>query len=319
MLDLQTDRGSMSTLTARLFDHDIQPGSEEWLRYGSASKVAAILGLSNWESEYSLWFKMAGILEPEPQTDEQARGHYLEPAISHWFTDQHPEFQVFKTRPWQHTERTWQTADPDRMLCPAGPKLYVPTAALECKTAADLDTWGPDFSDEYPPGYRAQAMWQMDTIGIRRIYLAVLLPYLQFRQYVIDYDEAEAASHRQRFREFLDTLPGGPNEKRPEIDGHDETYKAVRRMHPDIGVEVYEFPDDDPLADEYKAANAAHKEAEAEKRRLSALVTERARGYRQVKHRGQVIATRVPGRGAGAPPTLRATPVPKTHKKEMAA
>ncbi|MEU2237509.1 hypothetical protein, partial [Streptomyces vietnamensis] len=83
--------------------------------------------------------------------------------------------------------------------------------------------------------------------------------------------------------------------------------------------EVYEFPDDDPLADEYKAANAAHKESEAEKRRLSALVTERARGYRQVKHRGQVIATRVPGRGAGAPPTLRATPVPKTHKKEMAA
>ena len=61
---------------------DMHPGDPEWLTVVSASKIAAVVGLSPYESAYSLWHLMAGNTEPQPNSAILERGHYLEPVIA---------------------------------------------------------------------------------------------------------------------------------------------------------------------------------------------------------------------------------------------
>jgi putative phage-type endonuclease len=215
---------------------NFEPGSPEWMTRMTASKVAAVLGLSPWESRFSLWHRMAGLVPAQEETDQTRRGHYLEDAVSDWFEDQHPEFGVHRGRAWQHADRDWQAASPDRLLSDwsTDPFCESPIAVLEIKTTADGDEWGVAGSDEIPPYYRAQVVWQLDTLGLSTAYVAVLLPRLEFREYRIDYNADEAAYIRAEARAFLDTLPGGPNEQRPDLDAHSATYVAVKALNPDI-------------------------------------------------------------------------------------
>jgi hypothetical protein len=60
----------------------IEPGSPEWLRAITPSKVAAILGVSRWESPYSLWHRMKGTVPPEGPKDIFQIGHDYEPAAA---------------------------------------------------------------------------------------------------------------------------------------------------------------------------------------------------------------------------------------------
>jgi hypothetical protein len=66
---------------------ELVPGSPEWCAEMTASKVAAVLGLSPWDSPYSLWYQMAGQVDRGIETVNQTRGHYLEPAVAAWVAD----------------------------------------------------------------------------------------------------------------------------------------------------------------------------------------------------------------------------------------
>ena len=43
----------------------LEPGSAAWLQRMSASKIAAVVGLSSYQSRFSLWHRMAGLVEQE--------------------------------------------------------------------------------------------------------------------------------------------------------------------------------------------------------------------------------------------------------------
>lgn len=106
----------MNAPTGVLLGPRMEPGSPDWLATMSASKIAAVVGLSTYESRFSLWHRMSGLIDPEPDDDEKRRGHYLEPAIARWFADQHPEWVIEPTGTWGHQDRPWQTASPDRLV-----------------------------------------------------------------------------------------------------------------------------------------------------------------------------------------------------------
>lgn len=209
---------------------DLQPGSQEWMRLMTASKVAAVLGLSPWESRFSLYYRLAGQLPNKEATTQTQRGHYLEDAVVRWFADQRTDLRITKTGTWVNKARPWQSATPDGLAFKGRRAVGV----VEAKTSAEHHGWGPDGSDEVPPYYRAQVIWQMDTLGLRVGHVAVLLPRLVFRAYTIHYDDSEVSWVRDQVEQFLATLPGGPNECPPDIDEHDQTYLAVRALNPDI-------------------------------------------------------------------------------------
>lgn len=303
----------MTAPTGVLLGPRMEPGTDEWLRTMSASKIAAVVGLSTYESRFSLWHRMSGLLDQEPDDDQKRRGHYLEPAIAQWFADQHPDWVIEATGTWGHPDRPWQTASPDRLVY-RNVDDPQDVALLELKSAATTDEWGDPGTDEIPVGYRAQVLWQMDTVGVYVCHIAVLTAYLEFVEYVVHYDADEAAYLRDRARQFMDTLPGQPGERRPSLDGSTATYQSVRELHPDI--EPIDVEVDERLAISYRDALAQYKAAEAEKQRLTAEVldaigTGRRAVIPRVDGKTEPVAVRVPGRGE-APPFLRPSPIKKT-------
>lgn len=261
------------------------PGSPEWLATMSASKVAAVLGLSPYTSRFELWHRMAGNLPREDDKAAFTRGHLLEPAVCAWLAMQHPDLKVVPTGSWQHPELTWATANPDRLAL--APRTR--PAVVQVKTDNVVEEWGPDGSDEIPPGYRAQVLWEMFVTGARVAHVAVLLPFLEFRRYVVSWDESEAAYIVDRASEFMTSLGAG---EAPALDSSTHTYQALRLLHPDIDGTTVEL--DEALAVDLVDANAASKAATehltlAKSRVLAAMGT--------AKH-AEFLGTRLASRSA---------------------
>lgn len=275
----------------------IPPGTPEWFKTMSASKVAAVLGLSPWASPFSTWHAMAGTIVPQPPTTEMKRGHYLEPAICAWFADQHPEYVVLDSGTWTHPEHGWATATPDRTLAavsyPAEDDWQDHAALLEVKTSSDTEDWGPDGTDEIPVYYRAQALWQMDVTGLDTCHVAVLLPFLEFRQYVIRYDAGEAAEIRAICRRFLDSIEAG---QMPDIDASTHTYETVRKLHPEIIDDAVELPYQ--LAKDFVTARRQYDAAKEAKQLTTSLVAEHMGDARKATLGDFTIASRQSRKGA---------------------
>ena len=208
----------------------LTPGDDEWRTRMSASKIAAVVGGSPYESRFSLWHKMAGLLpwDDGQDADEKARGHYIEPALRQWWRDAHPDVDVVRTRSWVHAERPWQIATPDGLVCRRD-KDRTPLGLIECKTSALDWEWGDEGSDQVPLGYRYQAQWSMDTLGLPVCHFSVLTSRLVFRRFEVKYDPEMAAWLREEAEIFLASIASG---QRPSVDEHAETYRAVRALHP---------------------------------------------------------------------------------------
>jgi len=284
----------------------IEPGNPEWLTIMSASKIAAVLGLSPWESRFSLYHRMTGMVGDDGN-EQTRRGHYLEPAIAAWFADQHPDWRLEETGTWLHPERRWQAATPDRIV-------HLPDGTVElveCKSSGMFEGWGDPGTDTIPVYYRGQVIWQLDTLGLQRCHVAVILPFLEFRSYVVEYDPGEAQFMRDTAADFLADIRNG---NRPPIDGSDATYQVVRQLHPDIDGDDREIPAN--LALDYRIACAEYDAAELTKRGLTSEIIDLMGTARYATWQSERVAMRVPGR-KGKPPFLR--PCKATTKGETAA
>ncbi|MGC5012594.1 lambda-exonuclease family protein [Streptosporangium sp. DT93] len=290
----------------------IAPGSAEWLRYMSASKISAVLGLSPWESPYSLWCQMAGLVQRDEQTKAQARGHYLETSIANWMRDQHPEYELAPGGCWINEDRPWQLASPDGRFLADGRLVDL----AEYKTDADGSGWGEPGTDEVPLYYRAQALWQMDTLGVSQVRFGVLTGRLEFREYVVDYDADDVRIMRERAEDFLDSLLW---QEMPDLDAHPATYEAVRFLHPDIADKKDPLADvavDDDLAAEFLTALA---EADAASERMQAARTRLlgAMGSaRRARWNGYTLATRQ-AKGGGTPYLVAGRNLPAAPAADM--
>jgi putative phage-type endonuclease len=290
---------------------DFEPGSEAWSKRMTASKVAAVLGLSPWESRFSLWHRMAGLLEPQPETDQTRRGHYLEDAVARWWADQYPDL-ILSGSPgaFAHPDRPWQAASPDRLVAERArfadfTQPFESCAVLEVKTTADADEWGDAGTDQVPPYVRAQVVWQLDTLGLPVGHVAVLLPWLEFRAYRIDYNPDEADYIRAECRAFLDSLPGGPAEQRPDIDAHSATYVAVQQLYPGIDGTDYPVPDD--LGREFCDARRNLELATVREQSARTALADGMGDAKRAVWLGKTIADRRPSRNGGVP-SLNAAP-----------
>jgi len=287
----------------------VEPGSPEWLTRMSASKIAAVVGLSPYESRFSLYHRVAGLVPPEPESEEMRRGHLLEPAVAAWFADQHRDWRVEPTGTWVAPGADWMAASPDRLVT----RDDGTTVLLECKSSSDSDEWGTPGTDEIPIGYLAQCLWQLHVTGATECHVAVLLPYLSFREYLITYDQAEAEQLVTAAAEFMASLPNGSAPRRPNLDEHAATYQAVRELHPDI--DGSDAPITAELAAEYLASKADEKAAKARAQGATTAVLD-AMGTAKtaLTQDGQKVAIRVPGRGDN-PPSLRAAKQSATNQK----
>lgn len=311
----------MTTLTGFQLPEVLEPGSPEWQRKMSASKVGAVMGTSIHESWFSLWHRMAGNAPGQVLNEEMMLGHYMEPMISKWFADQHPEFSIVAGGTWQHSEREWQIASPDRgVLTPVddwapdpdpdvlNPQILDLTTFLECKFSQYEDDWT---DNHVPAGYYDQVQWQIDTTGVDGVWVAVYIGIaMSFREYWIPRNQQRIERLRDRAWEFMETLPTGSNPTPPDVDAHTETYVVVRSMNPDIDGDVILDEDETALFLDAKAATKTAKEHE--QFAVNTIAKRMGNAKRALAPDGKtVVCSRQKGRN-GAPPFLKAAPKKRT-------
>lgn len=273
-----------------------QPGSRGWhaqrtnpVRLGG-SEVAAALGLSPWESPFSLWHRKAGRLGPVEENEPMRWGNLLEPVVlAEWCrrTDTRPSR---RPRVWADD---WRIASPDCITTRDG--------IVEAKTADDNTTWqwGPDGSDApdaVPLHYRVQVLWYVDVVPRVRpeATLVVLIGGNDLRSYTIRPEPGEIDDIRDRARRYHATILAGTP---PALDSSVHTYEAVRALNPDVDGSV-----DLPAApvEEWAAADAALTAA-AEARNLARTVVADLMGAARYGYVDGVKRTRRESRNGGRP------------------
>lgn len=268
-----------------------EPGSEPWHearrnRLGG-SEIAAVLGLSPFESRFSLWHRKRGAVGQVEETNEMRWGKLLEPLIKGEFEQRFPDWYVVDTGTWVHDERPWQLGNPDALLYrdfTGDP----PAAILETKLSMFGDGWGEDRTDEVPPHVRTQCIWYGDTLGIDVVHVCVLIAVgLEPRTYTLTWEPDEAELLRTAGEQFLDEVARGI---RPAIDGHTETYQVVKELHPLIDGTEVEIPG--VLAERYCQAKALAKVTEEAARQATAEVADLMGDAQRATCDGRMIARR---------------------------
>lgn len=229
--------------TARAFDcavsHGLTPSGTPRFRTLrekgiGGSEIAAVMGLSPYESPFSIWHRKArpgsGFGEAE-QNEAMYWGTVDEPNIARRYADLHPEYVVIEAPLYTSKARPWQIASPDRIL------VDVETgerSVLEIKTSRYDDHW----RDGVPVHYVCQVLWYLDVLELDEAVLACRFGGAELREYAIRRDDADMMAMREAGAEFMRSLAAG---EQPPLDGHTATYATVKKIVEgveDVDVEV---------------------------------------------------------------------------------
>lgn len=267
-----TDKHLMKWHFDRAGVKGITPGDEVHQTLMTASKISAtfIPSRSPYESYYSQFLKMSGVIAPLPPNQEVLdRGHLLEPAVADWFQSQHPELNIRDPRGkvWFYDQLKGYGATPDRYLEQGGQVL----ALLEIKTSTNPDGWGEPGTEEIPPHYYDQVQWQMLCTGVPVAYVARLSSGLRFTEYRVEANRQWQEKLLATADDFMEAIRTG---QQPSVTdpAHTATYEAVRVLHPEIDGTEVELPAE--LVREYLEANEADKEAKKRLQGAKSLVME---------------------------------------------
>jgi putative phage-type endonuclease len=216
--------------TNKLFDAvllgDFANGSQEWhdLRNEpgavGGSDIAAITGLSAWESAITKWAKKTGQIPDEVTPNMSMKlGTKLEAPILDLFADEHPELEIYETGTWANKENPWARSNPDGLYKTADGEWGI----VEVK-------FSRDYWSGVPQAYRAQVLWYMRVFGIKQAKL-VALAGSSYMEFDIEWDEFEAEilwDSAVRFRQACLDM------KMPYWDGSNSTLETVRALSPGI-------------------------------------------------------------------------------------
>lgn len=273
----------------------LPPGApeEEWKaarRQGvTASEIAVILGISPYDSAFNLYWKKLGELPDDFDNTAMSLGRHLEPWIADQWAADHPGAHVGVTGLWRSDERPWQMATPDRYVWDKSRSDVDGDSLLEIKSSGTYDGWGEDGSDQIPAYYRAQVLWQLDTLGMDRADVTCFfLSTRQRRDYTVAYDVTDVYLMRAAALDFMEQV-----ERRtpPDIDAHTATLGALKALNPKVDQDAEaEVPT--MLALDYEAACEAVRLAGAEKALLENRLRDVMGTAKYAMHAGHKIATR---------------------------
>lgn len=290
------------------------PANPDWHKLRrdgvTASEIAAVLGISPWDSPFSLyWQKVNGWVTDD--NEAMATGRRVEPVVADWWTDAHDphaNLAVVRAGLYAHPDRPWQLATPDRLIymgcagctvwdyeqrpdtrcedCGSVGHTGSPLSVLECKWTGSWDGWGDEGTDDIPVYYRAQVLWQCDVLGVDEWHLAVLGPG-GFRAYAGRRDERDLDIMRHAGEQFVARLAAGDP---PDVDDHSATLATVKRLHPDLVDEQVEISP--ATAAGYRRARALKAAAQRLCDRFEARLRSEMGAARVAVHDGQKLATR---------------------------
>ncbi|MGW1740500.1 YqaJ viral recombinase family protein [Nocardia sp. NPDC001965] len=281
------------------------PGSEEWSRKITASKIPGLFNASKYSSPVKEYHLLRGEVDPDGTNEAIERGNDFEPVILKRFFRRHPELERLPAGSFSRPGlESWAAGTPDAM---ARHRQTGEVFTVEAKSDGRGDhQWGPPGSAEIPLGFYLQKQWQLHMTCCLRGYVAYLGPFFDDADYLIEYDSGLAADIEAFARDFHANAMN-PNGVPPEVDGHRETYNAIRRAHPEIDRGEHEdWPISLDLAHQYEdAVNGLAAAEEALNLASSTVLRVMGNARRAVipggttargKPKVQVVATRRPSK-----------------------
>lgn len=266
----------------------IKPANrEDWLKAREdgigASEVAAVVGLSPWETPFSLWLRKTHQAPPLEETESMHMGHLLEPVVVQLWEEK-TGWKAVKASAkdiiYQDPEHPWRKVTPDRIAYEVDENGKKNKVLLEIKTSAlDFDP------EDLPVYYLAQCQYQMHVTGIHVCYLCWLVNGRHFGYARLDYDQPFAEYLIKNIDEYYnDCVVGG---KEPEcISVSDFTIKG---SDPGTTIEA----DEKALAQllSLRTLNIAHAEREAEIESYKDSIKLFMGQMESLTYEGKVIAT----------------------------
>src|SRR5690606_23572356 len=237
---------------------------DEWLQIRSrgigGSEIAAIAGVSPWDTPLSVYLRKIGELPEKDETEAMRWGRILEPVVAEEYKRRHPDRRVERVNAvLQHPEVPYFLANVDRRVFgdERGPGV------LEVKTSS---AWmAGRWREDCPDWVTCQVQWYLGVLGYSWATVAVLIGGQDYREIDIERDDEiigylQEIGHRF-WREHV--------EKRvpPAVEANDND--TVTALYPtDNGQEIDITPLAQSVLQEYDEAKQA--ESEAKKRREKA-------------------------------------------------
>ncbi len=204
---------------------DFEPDSPEWHNARSnsigGSEVGTIMGLNPWESAYALWAKKLGLIPNDFKESWAIRlGKAFEEPILQLFGQEHHELEIFRAGSFVSKAHPFLHANPDAMAYDTATGEWV---VIEVKTARY--NW-----DSVPAHYQAQVQHYMYVMGICKAVI-VAVAGMEWNEFEIEADDFQQAAQLDLASKFYESLQ---TQEKPEWDGSEHTYQAVRYQHPQI-------------------------------------------------------------------------------------
>lgn len=201
--------------------------NDDWLELRKSSiggsDAGAILGVNNYESPYSLyWKKVEGGLEPEDISDKPQIlfGNYMEPFVADMFEKETGKKVRNHNYMMYHPDHDFISANVDRVVIGEN-------ALLECKTASEFKR--SEWKDgNVPASYMAQCYHYMAVTGAERVYIAVWFGNSGFHWDVIEYDQEIIDDIVQAEVDFWNNHVLA--KVQPEADGSEATKETLSRL-----------------------------------------------------------------------------------------
>jgi putative phage-type endonuclease len=280
----------------------IDADREGWLRARhdliTASEISVILGIApdTWGSAYELfWEKVTGEVPKDRDTDEMAFGRYLEPMVDDRLSKRFPFLDIRPGGLYRSGHYPWMAATFDRLALDTEGcsgiaadhwrhqtgQIPDDVFPVQIKTAMwKDDKWGAEGTDQIPPHYRAQVLWEMEVWGADQVLVPVLFTasrrlilYRLERSVLTDADVTYMIGAAAEFRDRMASLNPPPVDYRPA------TTERLRKRHPDIQEGEVQIPRE--LAHRLKAAAKAEALAKRRKALAQNQIRERLGPYEE--------------------------------------
>ncbi len=197
---------------------------EDWLNLRrhsiGGSDAAAIVGLNEYASPFSVWADKRGLTEDKPDNEAMRQGRDLEEYVAQRFCAETGKRVKRCNYTLYNTLYPFAHANIDR-------SIVGENAGLECKTTSALNM--RKFKNgEFPANYYVQCMHYMAVTGMDKWYLAVLVLNKAFMVFEIERDEGEIAALMAAEEEFWAHVNAGVP---PAPDGSKATTDVITKLY----------------------------------------------------------------------------------------
>ena len=198
----------------------------EWLEHRrtsiGGSDAAAIIGLNDYSSPYTVWADKTGRLPERPDNEAMRQGRDLEEYVAQRWCEATGKKVRRANAIFRNPKYPFAHANLDRLVVGED-------AGLECKTTSKLDLRCFQ-NGEFPASYYVQCVHYMAVTGAKRWHLGVLVLNKGFYTYTVERDEAEINVLMEQealfWRYVTDNNP-------PPADGLEPTTDAMQAIYAD--------------------------------------------------------------------------------------